>query len=108
MDQGGKELLVAVSFALAASEAVADRRSSYQLKRWEAYAMLHKKVDFTHLFHETVFTCTCVQSCSIKFYGDDRGILLLHLFLQCKYLSQILFRYLMSGGVNLDFLGIAN
>ncbi|KAL1823958.1 hypothetical protein ACET3Z_010736 [Daucus carota] len=44
VDQGGKELLVAVSFALAASEAVADRRSSYQLKRWEAYAMLHKKV----------------------------------------------------------------
>lgn len=44
VDQGGKGLLVAVSFALAASEAVADRRSSYQLKRWEAYAMLHKKV----------------------------------------------------------------
>ncbi|KAL8148520.1 uncharacterized protein LOC141708328 isoform X2 [Apium graveolens] len=44
VDKGGKELLVAVSFALAASEAVADRRSSYQLKRWEAYAMLHKKV----------------------------------------------------------------
>lgn len=48
VDNGGKELLVAVSFALAASEAVADRRSSYQLKRWEAYAMLHKKVEFTH------------------------------------------------------------
>ncbi|KAK3004966.1 hypothetical protein RJ639_018408 [Escallonia herrerae] len=44
VDQGGKELLVAVSFVLAASEAVVDRRSSYQVKRWEAYARLYKKV----------------------------------------------------------------
>ncbi|KAK3042772.1 hypothetical protein RJ639_001045, partial [Escallonia herrerae] len=44
VDQGGKELLVAVSFVLAASEAVVDRRSSYQVKRWEAYARLCKKV----------------------------------------------------------------
>ncbi|KAL4345005.1 hypothetical protein AHAS_Ahas11G0235100 [Arachis hypogaea] len=33
-----RELLVAVIFGLAASEAVADRRSSFQIKRWEAYA----------------------------------------------------------------------
>ncbi|GJN21943.1 hypothetical protein PR202_gb09467 [Eleusine coracana subsp. coracana] len=44
VDKGGKELLVAVSFSLEASEAVAERRSSFQFKRWEAYAMLHKKV----------------------------------------------------------------
>lgn len=44
VDKGGKELLVAVSFGLAASEAVADRRSSFQTKRWEAYARLYKKV----------------------------------------------------------------
>ncbi|KAB1205525.1 Guanosine-3',5'-bis(diphosphate) 3'-pyrophosphohydrolase [Morella rubra] len=44
VDNGGRELLVAVSFGLAASEAVADRRSSFQIKRWEAYARLYKKV----------------------------------------------------------------
>ncbi|XP_071934060.1 uncharacterized protein [Coffea arabica] len=44
VDEDGKELLVAVSFGLAASEAVAARRSSYQIKRWEAYARLYKKV----------------------------------------------------------------
>ena len=38
-------MIVAVSFSLEASEAVAERRSSYQLKRWEAYARLHKKVN---------------------------------------------------------------
>lgn len=43
-DNGGRELLVAVSFVLPASEAVADRRSSFQRKRWEAYARLYKKV----------------------------------------------------------------
>ncbi|XWS42894.1 hypothetical protein CRYUN_Cryun16bG0053500 [Craigia yunnanensis] len=44
VDKEGRELLVAVSFGLAASEAVADRRSSFQIKRWEAYARLFKKV----------------------------------------------------------------
>ncbi|KAI3471299.1 hypothetical protein Pfo_027962 [Paulownia fortunei] len=44
VDNDGRELLVAVSFGLAASEAVAERRSSYQIKRWEAYANLYKKV----------------------------------------------------------------
>lgn len=46
VDGDGRELLVAVSFGLAASEAVADRRSSFQIKRWEAYARLYKKVWF--------------------------------------------------------------
>ena len=40
IDKGGKELIVAVSFSLEASEAVAELRSSFQLKRWEAYARL--------------------------------------------------------------------
>ncbi|XP_019195045.1 PREDICTED: uncharacterized protein LOC109188865 isoform X1 [Ipomoea nil] len=44
VDKDGKELLVAVNVGLAASEAVADRRSSNQIKRWEAYARLYKKV----------------------------------------------------------------
>ena len=45
MDDDGRDLLVAASFVLAASEAVADRRSSSQRKWWEAYARLYKKVD---------------------------------------------------------------
>uniref|UniRef100_A0A6N2KKB8 GTP diphosphokinase n=1 Tax=Salix viminalis TaxID=40686 RepID=A0A6N2KKB8_SALVM len=45
VEKGGRELLVAVSFGLAASEAVADRRSSFQIKQWEAYARLYKKQD---------------------------------------------------------------
>ncbi|KAG8390498.1 hypothetical protein BUALT_Bualt01G0089600 [Buddleja alternifolia] len=44
VDNDGRDLLVAVSFGLAASEAVAERRSSYQIKRWEACANLYKKV----------------------------------------------------------------
>ncbi|CAL2244151.1 unnamed protein product [Prunus armeniaca] len=44
VDKDGRELLVAVSFGLAASEAVADRKSPFQIKRWEAYARLYKKV----------------------------------------------------------------
>ncbi len=44
MDDGGKELLVAVSFALHAREAVAAGRSGNQRKRWETYACLYKKV----------------------------------------------------------------
>ncbi|XP_020093743.1 uncharacterized protein LOC109713878 isoform X2 [Ananas comosus] len=44
VDKGGRELLVAVSFGLEASEAVAERRSYFQTKRWEAYARLYKKV----------------------------------------------------------------
>lgn len=46
VEKGGRELLVAVSFGLAASEVVADRRPSFQIKCWEAYARLYKKVEF--------------------------------------------------------------
>ncbi|KAI9110586.1 hypothetical protein K1719_018452 [Acacia pycnantha] len=43
VEKEGRELLVAVDFGVAASEAVANRRSS-QNKRWEAHALLFKKV----------------------------------------------------------------
>ena len=61
VDKDGRELLVAVSFGLAASEAVADRRSSFQIKRWEAYARLYKKVDF---FFSSLFLY-CDPSCLV-------------------------------------------
>lgn len=54
MDKGGKELLVAVSFGLGASEAVAERRSSFRVKRWEVYARLYKKVDFYFLVSQSL------------------------------------------------------
>ncbi|KAJ3680683.1 hypothetical protein LUZ60_016961 [Juncus effusus] len=44
VEKGGRELLVAVSSEMEASEVVAERRSSLQTKRWEAYAKLYKKV----------------------------------------------------------------
>lgn len=49
VDNDGRELLVAVSFGLPASEAVAARGSSFQIKRWEAYARLYKKVGLLYL-----------------------------------------------------------
>ncbi|GFQ02189.1 ADP-ribosylation factor [Phtheirospermum japonicum] len=54
VDNDGRDLLVAVSFGLAASEAVAERRSPYQIKRWEAYANLYKKVMFQYFIHTLV------------------------------------------------------
>eukprot|EP00850_Spirogloea_muscicola_P021226 SM000241S08515 [mRNA] locus=s241:144841:151628:+ [translate_table: standard] len=44
VNKGGKELLVAVSFALYARDAVAAGRSKNQRRRWETYAKLYKKV----------------------------------------------------------------
>ncbi|XP_057450155.1 probable GTP diphosphokinase RSH2, chloroplastic isoform X2 [Lotus japonicus] len=55
-----RNLLVAVSFGLPASEAVGDRRSSFQIKQWEAYAQLFKKVSDEWWFepgHGDWFTC---------------------------------------------------
>lgn len=60
VDKDGRELLVAVSFGLTASEAVADRRSSLKIKRWEAYARLYKKVSdewWCEPGHGDWFTC---------------------------------------------------
>ncbi|KAL4199464.1 hypothetical protein AMTRI_Chr03g145100 [Amborella trichopoda] len=62
VDKDGKELLVAVSFGLGASEAVADRRSSSQNKRWEAYAKLYKKVSDQWWFAPGHGDwCTCLE-----------------------------------------------
>lgn len=62
VDKGGRELLVAVSFALEASEAVAERRSSFQKKRWEAYARLYKKVSDQWWFAPGHGDwCTCLE-----------------------------------------------
>ena len=47
IDQGGRELLVAVNFELEASKALAERRNSSQMNHWEAYAKLFKKVTVT-------------------------------------------------------------
>ncbi|XP_008798007.2 uncharacterized protein LOC103713029 isoform X2 [Phoenix dactylifera] len=44
VDKGGRELLVAVSFGMEASETVSERRLFFQKERWEAYARLYKKV----------------------------------------------------------------
>ncbi|KVI01557.1 hypothetical protein Ccrd_020170, partial [Cynara cardunculus var. scolymus] len=44
VDKDVRDLLVAANFVLAASKAVADRRSSSQRKWWKAYARLYKKV----------------------------------------------------------------
>lgn len=61
-DKDGKELLVAVSFGLAASEAVADRRTSFQIRRWEAYARLYKKVSEKGWFKPGHGDwCTCLE-----------------------------------------------
>lgn len=62
VDKDGKELLVAVSFGLATSEAVADRRTSFQIKRWEAYARLYKKVSDEGWFEPGHGDwCTCLE-----------------------------------------------
>ncbi|KAF9617405.1 hypothetical protein IFM89_036326 [Coptis chinensis] len=62
VDNGGRELLVAVSFGLGASEAVANRRSSSQVKRWEAYACLYKKVSDQWWFAPGHGDwCTCLE-----------------------------------------------
>ncbi|KAL3837972.1 hypothetical protein ACJIZ3_022563 [Penstemon smallii] len=62
VDEDGRDLLVAVSFGLASSEAVAERRSSYQIKRWEAYANLYKKVSDEWWFEPGHGDwCTCLE-----------------------------------------------
>lgn len=93
VDNGGRELLVAVSFGLAASEAVADRRTSFQIKRWEAYAKLYKKV-----FDEGWFEpghgdwCTCLEKYSLcrdgLYHKQDQFDRLLPTFIQVIDLTE--------------------
>ncbi|XP_042417089.1 uncharacterized protein LOC122005907 isoform X2 [Zingiber officinale] len=61
IDNDGRELLIAVSF-LEASEAVADRRSSSQMNRWEIFAKLYKKVSEQWWFAPGHGDwCTCLE-----------------------------------------------
>ncbi|MQL75673.1 hypothetical protein Taro_008047 [Colocasia esculenta] len=62
VDRGGRDLLVAVNFELEASEALADRRYSSQMKYWEAYARLYKKVSDKWWFAPGHGDwCTCLE-----------------------------------------------
>lgn len=72
-----RELLVAVSFGLAASEAVADRRS-FQIKRWEAYAQLYKKVSDEWWFEPGHGDwCTCLEKYTLCRDGMYHKVLMM-------------------------------
>lgn len=93
VDKGGRELLVAVSFVLPASEAVADRRSSYQIKRWEAYARLYKKVSdewWCEPGHGD--WCTCLEKYTLcrdgMYHKQDQFQRLLPTFIQVIDLTE--------------------
>nr|KYP52687.1 GTP pyrophosphokinase [Cajanus cajan] len=82
-----RELLVAVSFGLAASEAVADRRYSFQIKRWEAYAQLYKKVSNEWWFEPGHGDwCTCLEKYTLcrdgMYHKQDQFGRLLPTFIQ--------------------------
>ncbi|KAE8077307.1 hypothetical protein FH972_015879 [Carpinus fangiana] len=93
VDNGGRELLVAVSFGLAASEAVADRRSSFQIKRWEAYARLYKQVSdewWCEPGHGD--WCTCLEKYTLcrdgMYHKQDQFERLLPTFIQVINLTE--------------------
>lgn len=93
VDKGGRELLVAVSFGLTASEAVADRRSSSQMKRWEAHARLYKKVSdewWCEPGHGD--WCTCLEKYTLSrdgiYHKQDQFGRLLPTFIQVIDLTE--------------------
>lgn len=93
VDNGGRELLVAVSFGLGASEAVADRRSSFQIKRWEAYACLYKKVSDQWWFAPGHGDwCTCLEKYTLcrdgMYHKQDQFQRLLPTFIQVIDLTE--------------------
>ncbi|PIA50395.1 hypothetical protein AQUCO_01300854v1 [Aquilegia coerulea] len=93
VDNGGRELLVAVSFGLGASEAVADRRSSFQIKRWEAYACLYKKVSDQWWFAPGHGDwCTCLEKYTLckdgLYHKEDQFQRLLPTFIQVIDLTE--------------------
>ncbi|XP_030529788.1 uncharacterized protein LOC115740440 isoform X2 [Rhodamnia argentea] len=93
VDKGGRELLVAVSFGLAASEAVAARRSSFQTKRWEAYANLYKKVSDGWWFQPGHGDwCTCLEKYTLcrdgMYHKEDQFQRLLPTFIQIIELTE--------------------
>uniref|UniRef100_A0A7N0U717 GTP diphosphokinase n=1 Tax=Kalanchoe fedtschenkoi TaxID=63787 RepID=A0A7N0U717_KALFE len=92
VEEGGKELLVAVSFGLEASEAVAGRRLSFQRKRWEAYARLYKKVSdawWCEPGHGD--WCTCLEKYTLcrdgLYHKQDQFQRLLPTFIQVIHLT---------------------
>ncbi|XP_058086952.1 uncharacterized protein LOC131234015 isoform X2 [Magnolia sinica] len=93
MDKGGRELLVAVSFGLGASEAVVDRRSFFQIKRWEAYAKLYKKVSDQWWFAPGHGDwCTCLEKYTLCrdgiYHKQDQFQRLLPTFIQVIDLTE--------------------
>ncbi|GAB4858189.1 hypothetical protein Ancab_009586 [Ancistrocladus abbreviatus] len=93
VDNGGKELLVAVSFGLAASEAVAERRQTFQMKRWEAYARLFKKVCDEWWFEPGHGDwCTCLEKYTLCrdgiYHKQDQFDRLLPTFIQVIHLTE--------------------
>lgn len=93
VDHGCRELIVAVSFALAASEAVAVRRSSNQIKRWEAYARLYRKVTdewWCEPGHGD--WCTCLEKYTLSrdgiYHKQDQFQRLLPTFIQVIDLTE--------------------
>ncbi|KAF5184763.1 Gtp pyrophosphokinase [Thalictrum thalictroides] len=93
VNNDGRELLVAVSFGLGASEAVADRRSSFQIKRWEAYACLYKKVSDQWWFAPGHGDwCTCLEKYTLckdgLYHKEDQFQRLLPTFIQVIDLTE--------------------
>ncbi|XP_020697376.1 uncharacterized protein LOC110110306 isoform X3 [Dendrobium catenatum] len=93
VDKGGRELLVAVSFALEASQAVAERRFSFQIKRWEAYARLYKRVSAQWWFAPGHGDwCTCLEKYTLcrdgMFHKEDQFQRLLPTFIQVIDMSE--------------------
>ncbi|KAK9060843.1 hypothetical protein SSX86_018023 [Deinandra increscens subsp. villosa] len=93
VDEDGRHVLVAASFVLPASEAVADRRSSSQRKRWEAYARLYKKVSgewWCEPGHGD--WCTCLERYTLCrdgiYHKQDQFERLLPTFIQVIELSE--------------------
>ncbi|XP_076957835.1 uncharacterized protein LOC143633400 [Bidens hawaiensis] len=93
VDEDARHLLVAASFALPASEAVANRRSSSQRKRWEAYARLYKKVSdewWCEPGHGD--WCTCLEKYTLCrdgiYHKQDQFQRLLPTFIQIIELSE--------------------
>ncbi|KAI4295309.1 hypothetical protein L6164_035369 [Bauhinia variegata] len=87
VEKDGREFLVAVNFGLPASEAVADRRSSFQIKRWEAYAQLYKKVSDEWWFEPGHGNwCTCLERYTLcrdgMYHKQDQFGRLLPTFIQ--------------------------
>ncbi|CAI9087056.1 OLC1v1021022C1 [Oldenlandia corymbosa var. corymbosa] len=93
VDEDGRDLLVAVSFGLPASEAVADRRSSNQVNRWEAYARLYKKVSDEWWFEPGHGDwCTCLEKYTLCrdgiYHKQDQFRRILPTFIQIIELTE--------------------